>query len=192
MSQVEQDKITDSPSRPVHAKRPRTRRWLILVILGIVGLILGIGYLQDPFAPQRGKAAFPASTREVLENADSFIIIATDPEGSASNRSQSLPEMFHEFPVIGKAEVKDKKTQNEILQALYSGVGKANGETSKCFNPRHGIRATKDGQVVEVLICFECGPIWVFPATSTKVSTSKHPANTFNRIWKSAGLRVAG
>lgn len=191
MSKVDSDFETEIPPNAVPAKKPRRALLWITIALGALGVLIVIGSTLDPLAADRGRAAIPASSRAILENADVFVLIATEPGASMPQSSGIKREMFHEFEVIGKAELKDKKLQKELLQSLYLGIGKSNGEPAACFNPRHGIRAIKGAQVVDLLICFECGPIWIFPNSPNKLTTSGDPSATYNRIWKGAGLEVA-
>ena len=63
----------------------------------------------------------------------------------------------------------------------------------KCFNPRHGIRATHDGKTVELVICFECSSFDIYSGSEGSVEKTKHllvgksPEATFNKVLKDAG-----
>jgi hypothetical protein len=61
-----------------------------------------------------------------------------------------------------------------------------------CFQPRHGIRATHNGRTVELLICFECTPIYVFiDGKEFHTYTADSPQTTFDSVWRQNGLQVA-
>ena len=52
--------------------------------------------------------------------------------------------------------------QKQLLDALYKGIADSDGNGAKCFDPRHGIRASVDGKTVDLVICFECSWVYVF------------------------------
>jgi hypothetical protein len=48
-------------------------------------------------------------------------------------------------------------------KSVLSVVGKiGDGNGARCFEPRHGIRATDGKKSVDLVICFECGWVYVF------------------------------
>jgi len=56
---------------------------------------------------------------------------------------------------------------------LYDrAIGKGPNQSAKCFIPRHALRVTKDGETVDVVICFECVLVKKCPSTASS-STAK-------------------
>jgi hypothetical protein len=93
--------------------------------------------------------------------------------------------------VLGKTESKDKAMRLKIFKTLSHGVAEAfNG--AFCFDPRHGIRATRNGKTVDLVICFECewieGHLNNGDAFGDKVAVSKLPEPLFSRILKKAQI----
>ncbi|MBA4067355.1 MAG: hypothetical protein C0501_27325 [Isosphaera sp.] len=61
-----------------------------------------------------------------------------------------------------------------------------------CFQPRHGIRATAGGQTVEVLICFECKPVYFYLGERMgQAITDESPQKAFDKVLTDAGVSVA-
>src|SRR5262249_25736189 len=99
-----------------------------------------------------------AETKAILEKAEHFELLSLDPavEGVKGE------EGFHGWKILGKTAVKDAAVRKQIVTALDKGIAESDGNGAKCFDPRHGIRAQHDGKTVDLVICFECGWIYVF------------------------------
>src|SRR5262249_4583016 len=97
----------------------------------------------------------PDQAREILEKATQFELFSIGQSPSAKN-AKKAPEDFHEWPVIGKTIVKDPDARKRLVAALEKSVEESNGYGMKCFEPRHGIRATYNGTTADFLICFQC------------------------------------
>src|SRR5262249_21920882 len=102
----------------------------------------------------------------VLEKADSYELLSLDPG------TEGVKDGFHGWKVLGKTTVKDKKARALVLGALKKGVAER-GRPLKCFEPRHGLRATHGGTTVELVICFEGGRVFV------------HVGKAERRVWPS-------
>lgn len=132
----------------------------------------------------------PADIQTTLESADTFTLFSIDPtpafEGKATNTFQGRI-------ILGQLDVQSRGTRMELIDALNQGIS-AGKSVALCFNPRHGMRARKGDETVELLICFECGQIYVtsHSATSQLFMTTTNPASIFNRVLKEAGIPVVG
>lgn len=86
--------------------------------------------------------SLPQSARQILEHADAL-----------------EPTFFEDKPGEGgiekRVEIRDAGSKSELLDALYAGMVAPVVENA-CFKPRHSVRATYEGETVELLICFEC------------------------------------
>ena len=99
-------------------------------------------------------------------------------------------ETFHEFPVLGKIELKDASDRKKIMSAFKDAVRK--GEPVKCFWPRHGIRVVSKGKTVDYLICFHCCQFRAFPSSTTNtLPISRDPKMLINKYLTDAGIRLA-
>jgi hypothetical protein len=162
----------------------------------------------------RPRDALSAETKKVLERADHFVLLSLHPTSamyrgpkaswamesvvpSEVTSTPALPKpqeppmgMFHDYDILGKAEIRDRKERAELLRALYEGIADPDAKTFACFNPRHGISATRAGETVDLVICFECGGISVYGKNAQGVVTSRLPLERFKRAVEKVGLPV--
>jgi len=89
------------------------------------------------------------------EPPDQLILYSIDGRDDAGKPGKDV-ELFHNYPVLGKIEIKEAAKRDEILAALKSGIDKSDGTVAKCFWPRHGIRVVEKGKTTDYVICFEC------------------------------------
>lgn len=169
---------------------------LLLAITCIVSL-LGVAWLAFGKRParrgfDRTKNVLPVETQRVLEHAEKFVLLAIDPlPPFARNSATPAPkEVFHDYGVLGQAELKDKSQREALLKALYKGIADSDGTVAACFNPRHGISATLGDERVDLLICFECYSLQSFGNQAKSAVTTRSPQNEFNRTFEKAGLAV--
>src|SRR5262249_36926151 len=149
-------------------------------------LALAAALAAAPAAGAREKDnKFPDGALKVLEKADSYELLSLDPG------TEGVKDGFHGWKVLGKTTVKDKKARALVLGALKKGVAER-GRPWKCFEPRHGPRATHGGTTVELVICFECGQVVVHVGKAeSKVWTSPSPEPTLDKVPKDAGVKLA-
>jgi hypothetical protein len=131
----------------------------------------------------------PAEAVEILTKPDQFELLSLDP---APDKMDTTKEGFHDYKVLGKTQVKDADTRKELFTSLTKGMEKVE-TVAACFNPRHGIRATRDGKTVELVICFECHQLLVFlgPEKPTGLLVNGSPEPAFDKVLKDAGIPKA-
>lgn len=101
-------------------------------------------------------------------------------------------EAFHEFPVLGKSVVEDPKRRKALIDAFNDGIAGGEGYRSKCFWPRHGIRAETGGVTVDYVICFECLQFVTHRGDQQVTETiDRAPLKPFNEELKRAGIPLA-
>jgi len=97
----------------------------------------------------------------ILAKPDQVELLSLDPTllvGPVHFRPDEKPkELFQGWMILGRTVVKDADARKAVLAAV--GTSKR-GYGPRCFEPRHGIRATSGGKTVDLVICFECG--WVY------------------------------
>lgn len=140
-------------------------------------------------AAPRADNKLPEAARTILEKAEQFELLSVDPKPQKEDEKDG----FHGHKVLGKTAVKDADVRKQLVEALVKGM---EGEITpaKCFNPRHGIRATHDGKTVELLICFECAQLQVYdgPAGQGKfLLVSKAPEPVFDKVLQDAKIPKA-
>src|SRR5262245_59380637 len=149
-----------------------------------VALVIGLS-AQD--AGQENK--IPDQAREILEKAGQFELLSIGHGPS----TKSPTEDFHGWPVIGKTMVKDPSTRERLVAALEKGVQENKGDVMKCFNPRHGIRVTRDGMTADFVICFECfqAVVYVAGEKEQRFLITDSPAPVFNQTLQQANVPLA-
>ena len=82
--------------------------------------------------------------------------------------------------------------QQQMLTKLTKGMADKKGQGSKCFDPRHGIRATAAGKTVDLVICFECSWVYSYFGDEKGVQgvTTGTPQATFDKILKDAKVTL--
>jgi hypothetical protein len=130
----------------------------------------------------------PKGVRAVLDNADRFEVLSLDP----TRQKEKPKDDFHGWKVLGRTEVKDAETRKKVVAALYKGIADSDGKVAGCFNPRHGIRATHDGQTVELVICYECLSMQAYLGTErSSALTTPSPEKTFDQVLRDAKVPLA-
>jgi hypothetical protein len=105
---------------------------------------------------------------------------------------RNVKDGWHGATVLGKTTV--KKDTGTVVSTVAKGVSEANA-IAACFNPRHGIRGVHNGKTYDLLICFECGAVYVYvdgadkPAHSLMIS--KSPNKLLDKILTDAKVPLA-
>lgn len=140
-----------------------------------------------------GPAKLPEALK-LLEGASSIELLALDPL-EASMREPAPALSLRGFGVLGSATLSDPTRRQELVRLVSSGIADSDGSAALCFNPRHGLRVRRDGRVLEVLICYECLQMRVWPdagAPRVELTTSQAVEPEVTRLFEAAGLSVAG
>jgi hypothetical protein len=109
--------------------------------------------------------ALPGNYRDVLENADKFELL------TLACPNEDLPQGFDgsetvgpRYRIVDRREIDDPELRLTLVNAFYEAVrGGEDNVGTACFEPHHGIRATKGGETVTVLVCFMCHNFYVLP-----------------------------
>lgn len=166
----------------------RFARWVQLALGLTIAVVLGFWFWLE-FDARRNR--LPSSTVRVLDNAEEFVLYSLDPPMYRDPKAEPPQELFHDYAVLGKAEISQTTVRKELLKALYAGIAEADGRAPRCFNPRHGIRASFRGESVDVVICFECSRIESYATRTKFVYTSQSPQPKFDEVLKKAGVPLA-
>jgi hypothetical protein len=136
----------------------------------------------------RGPRRIPDAARAILEKAERIELFSLDPQ-----EPDEVPkDGFHGWRVLGKTAVKQAGARKRLVEALAKGVSQYKGGPAKCFNPRHGIRATRGGKTADFVICFECyqARVVVEGQREQTFLVSRSPTSVFNEILKKAGVSL--
>ncbi len=167
-----------------------------IVIAAVLALVVLSVYrwrnppLKTP-TPQEVAKAFPDNSQAIFDGADKFVLYALEPNESMKNMGHKT--YFYGFGILGEATIFDKETMQKLRESFYDGLANDEGTATACFNPRHGLRAVKNGKVLDLVICFECGQAEVFINNKSVggADVNRRPQSTFDRIYNNAGLELA-
>jgi hypothetical protein len=158
----------------------------ILLIVAIVGLVSGS---QSDWFLLRWR--IPSAVRQTLENADQLELLSVQTLLPLGKGMVKIPPVgaFHDYPVLGSTRITDASARQKLVAAFYRGAT-AKTEAARCFNPRHGIRATGEGRTVDLLICFECGQVRAYVAGEMTASfrIARSPQPLLDQILRDAGV----
>jgi hypothetical protein len=194
------------------------KKWVAITCVAAGAWLIAFAVFDRRQTPSEDSPyAHPAlskETRAILDSSESFVLVSIDPTPPfpenhidsltdlfANEKSQSpatttepkrdTRELFHEYPVLGRMEIKDPKRKSQLLSALYRGVKKSGGVPA-CFEPRHGIIAKKGTNTVELAICFACEQIAEYSHGNHAWSLmGKEPRKLFNRTLTDARVPLA-
>jgi hypothetical protein len=130
----------------------------------------------------------PEEARTVLEKAETLELLSLDPVPPKEKPADG----FHGYKVLGKTTVKGD-VRKELVGAFLKGM-EGDIQPAKCFDPRHGIRATHDGKTFEVVICFECAQFKVYMGADGEgkgLLIGKGPEPAFDKVLRDAGIPKA-
>ncbi len=136
----------------------------------------------------------PDSALTALENAEQFELLSLDPDYHGKHR---LNEEFQGWRILGSITVKDAEVRNELVTALKKSAQESKGFIANCFNPRHGVRVSRDGKTNDFVICFECLHVEAFENgkndTGFPISDSAQSTESlFNRVLMKQKIPLAG
>ncbi len=126
-------------------------RWLSFV------LVLALTACRPSVQPVRSAdaelgAELRPSEREILQHADSMVLLRIDPGDALS---PDPGRGFHGYEVTSSAEVTSAAARAAISAALERGVDAASFEdVHLCFSPHHAIAVERAGVRVDFVICF--------------------------------------
>jgi hypothetical protein len=133
----------------------------------------------------------PARAVAILDDAESFELLCLDPE--RTERGEQTASTYHGWKVLGVAAVPDADTRQRLLTALKRGVDENKGAVAACFNPRHGIRATRGSDTAELVICFECfsAEVYLGGRRTGNFLTTNSPQPVFDDVLRAADVLLA-
>jgi hypothetical protein len=134
----------------------------------------------------------PDDVRLTLVEPDTLELLSLHPF-----RAQELlgvEKSFYTYPLLGRTEP-DEETREALMKALFKSIkvaAKTQDESRTTFAPRHGIRARRGGETVDVLISFESAWLVYYrngkPVGGTQMTAQAR--DPFDATLKSAGVRL--
>ena len=145
-----------------------------------VALVFGVTFAA------RAADKLPDAVTKALEKADELAVYSLGGETAEKDG-------WHGAKVLGQTTVKGEAAQKVMAAAVKKGVEDGD-HASRCFVPRHGVRATHAGTTYDLLICFECGWLYVYTDASDKPTVlmiSDGPQKALNKILVDARVPLA-
>jgi hypothetical protein len=105
------------------------------------------------------------SPRHFLETSDQVIFYSLNPNNyvelpSGALVKQTKGETFHSNSVLGKVVITDPAEKEALVNSLFDSL--SDGSTM-CHEPRHGIRAVRGNQKMDLTVCFMCSNVYFYP-----------------------------
>jgi len=126
-------------------------------------------------------------------DANNLTLYSIDGNNITMPRDQPIEgDDFHGCPVLGKVDISDPTRRKAIVEALAAGISEIPMEVKACFWPHHAIRAEKNGQTIDCLICFYCSNFRIYSGdTITEGGQITHaPEKLLNQYLTEAGVPI--
>ena len=123
---------------------------IIFVIVTLSIMVSALLYFAQKPSDEQIRRAFPNNSAEVYDLGKNVTLFALKLDGKIENA-----EDFHGYSVLSKTEIKDQDFQELVKNAFIKSLS-GGTESTKCFNPRHGLRISNDKTSIDLVICFEC------------------------------------
>lgn len=150
------------------------------------------GCYSSPSTPQDSVADLDLGPFEPLTEARSTEIFTLNPmRVEMDDQATDESESFHGYRILGRASI-GPATSRKLLSEVARSVASSDGRVAACFNPRHGIRCEMADGPVDIVICFECYQLYVYPAGSERDShlLGKKGVAEVDRIFEAQGLEI--
>lgn len=133
----------------------RKRRWIVAGGLALLALFAAF-FLE-------GGRPVP----ELPSDPDEVVVYSLDPErrdevDEKGNVIVQPGERFHRRIVLGKVTAKTAEQKAAVIATITHAIRNGPRQAARCFIPRHGMQIIKSGEVVELVICFECSRYFIY------------------------------
>lgn len=134
----------------------------------------------------------PPTLKSALRNTTSLELHSLDPALKGKEADSGDVTMFQIWNDLGFTDVSAPAIRKRLLDSLDAGIADNDGRVAACFEPRHGLRATHDGKVYDVVICFKCYQAkWYIDDVPQKAFLlTAIPRPTFDAILTDASVKL--
>lgn len=166
------------------------RKHLLSFALAVLTVSLPVATFAGTTNAPAKPGGLPPELNDFLRTADTFILFSIEPFPGGQAPSTNT---FCGRTVVGRLAIKRPETRASLMDALDKGIRAIPppppgipAPLPDCFFPRHGIRAIKGDETIELLICFECSQVQVSSNKNRSwfFMTDNKPASTFNGVLK--------
>jgi len=162
-------------------------KWVGGVIAAAAVITLAWKGYVGTIRANRIRIAFPAAEKQFLDQSSRLVLYSLEPIPMSPIPGRKT---FHGYTILGQTPV-GQDNRNNLLSELYAGVAESPGLAAACFNPRHGIRASRKGETMDLVICFQCSQIHIHTSTEQRtITTSKNAQPYFNQVLRDARVKL--
>jgi hypothetical protein len=173
------------------------RALFALIAISLVAIVLVLGWTV---VFPRGEEGGEPTASPLPDDPDQLVLYSLD--GTKEVRGEadlveakSKGEYLYTFPVLGKVQVTDSRQKREVLTAIRRAMQKP-PKPAHCFVPRHAVRAVKGGEIVDVVVCFECRTYFTYWGREPEggrltPAIAPDPEPLFDKILTDAGVPLA-
>lgn len=140
-------------------------------------------------SPLRSAPNFlPPEVEQILAEGE-FELLSLDPTLLTDKQRRRLrTKLFHGYRVLGRGKIQKGPQRDQLLQALQQAIANSSGAYVYCFEPRHAIRASIGTRTIDLVICFACEMIEVYPPGKSLANTDATAEPAFDAALKRAGI----
>ena len=133
---------------------------------------------------------YPTGAYLAIRDARTVEVFALDPSPVTV---KSSAKKFHDWIILGSAEITDSATRNGLVAALVTTGEPGNSPRPEAeFAPRYGLRAILNGKQNDFVLCFQCNQcVWYIDEKEIDwflFSGSPQPA--FERVLREASVKL--
>lgn len=160
-------------------------------LLPSVSLVLALG------CSSAEENRLPPEAERALRGARSLELFALDPNPVMQGAVPPEKGVFHEYPILGRAVLSDAVQAKALGELVLRGIRESDGTAAACFHPRHGIRVSLDGRILDLVICYEClslsahGELLGSAGPRLGLLTAQRVESGVTAIFEGAGLKPA-
>jgi hypothetical protein len=132
------------------------KKYQLVGVLVIVIVAVGIGLYVRHSTADLPEVDLPEDDTGITNNPDEMILFSIDGKKWGEKQdSVSGQETLYECPVLGHVVITESSLKRKVLAAIKQDM-RDGSHTFKCFWPHHVLRVKKNGNTVDVIICFYC------------------------------------
>jgi hypothetical protein len=124
-------------------------------VFSVLLLLVAISFPIRAFAEDN---KLPSEAADALHASSKFILYSLEPWSLATTNDNTL----HRYKILGQVTLNGKDAATAI-KAFESAIPKRqHWFHTLCFDPRHALRVTANGQTYDFLLCYACGYLYVY------------------------------
>lgn len=137
-----------------------------------------------------GGVRLPEDARKALRHATKSTLYSLEPWAQQLPAGDSLPELDG-YAVLGQTNL-DAAQTDEAARAIRSALSQWSMGQAACFDPRHALRVTAEGQTFDFLLCYACDRMEILQnGEHLSTHTLSGSPDKLNALLKKAGVPLS-